>query len=92
MSDGLGSSAGVLAGLGVAGAVAVCCGAKLLLAGGIAAGVAAGWLDYWPLSALAGVLVAAGLWRRRRRRVACATETSSRETPQATPSGSQGPS
>lgn len=90
MSDGLAGGAGVLGGLGLAGAVVGCCGGKLLLLGGLASGAAAGWLDYWPLLALASVLVAVGLWRRHRRQAACAAPTASDHTPDGTPSDAEG--
>jgi hypothetical protein len=71
MANGLAGGAGTLGGLGLAGAVVGCCGGKLLLASGIAAG----GLRYWPLLVLAGVLVAIGLWRRHRRQTTCPTAT-----------------
>lgn len=89
VSDGLVGGAGVLGGLGLAGAVVGCCGGKLLLLGGLATGAAAGWLRYWPLLALAGVLVAVGLWRRHRRQAACASPAPSLPVSHDTPAGSE---
>jgi hypothetical protein len=59
--------------LGVAAALAVCCGAKVLLLGGLAAGAAGGLTRWWPLLAAGALLVAWALWRRARRHdIACA--------------------
>lgn len=67
-------STGVLAGVGLAGFLAVCCAAPVLLGGGVAAGLAAGWLQSWPLLLGAGALLAAAAWWGwRRRRSGCPT-------------------
>lgn len=67
-------STGLLAGVGLAGFLAVCCAAPVLLGGGVAAGVAAGWLRSWPLLLVAGALLAgAAWWGWRRRRSGCPT-------------------
>lgn len=57
---------GLAGGVGIAAALAVCCGAKLLLLGGLAAGVTGGLLGWWPLLIAAGALVAWALWQRTR--------------------------
>lgn len=76
---------GLLAGVGLAGTVAVCRGATLLLAGGLIAGLAAGWLRYWPLLLIAAALAALAAWRRwRRHHTGCPTpadDAHAREAP-----------
>jgi hypothetical protein len=62
-------------GLGVTAALAVCCGAKLLLLGGLAVGVTSGLLRWWPLLLAAVAFAGWALLqvaRRRNANFACA--------------------